>query len=118
MSALRDALSDLPAAVFADLLESETAYLLVIDLPGATAETVEARAEGHQLSIEARRAKDVPADFEYVSEERSLFLDIDLPLPPDVAADGISGTVDRGVLEVTLPKMSETETESIPIEDA
>lgn len=118
MSTLRDALSDLPAAVFADLLESETAYLLVVDLPGTTAETVEARAEGHHLSIEARREKDIPTDFEYVSEERSLFLDVELPLPPDVSPDGISGTVDRGVLEITLPKTSGTEPESIPIEDA
>ncbi|WP_275739916.1 MULTISPECIES: Hsp20/alpha crystallin family protein [unclassified Halorhabdus] len=118
MSALRDALSDLPDAVFADLLESESAYLLVIDLPGATADTVDAQTEGHRLSIEARRAKDVPTDFEYVAEDRSLFLDVELPLPPDVAADGISGAVDRGVLEITLPKMSEAETEPIPIEDA
>lgn len=118
MSALRDALSDLPAAVFADLLESESAYLLVIDLPGATADTVEAHTEGHRLSIEARRAKDVPTGFEYVSEDRSLFLDVELPLPPDVSPDGISGSVDRGVLEITLPKTSETATESIPIEDA
>jgi len=118
MSALRDALSDLPEAVFADLLESEEAYLLVIDLPGATAETVDAHTEGHRLSIEARRAKDLPTDFEYVSEERSLFLDVDLPLPPDVEADGISGAVDRGVLQITLPKTSKTATESIPIEDA
>ncbi|ACV12745.1 heat shock protein Hsp20 [Halorhabdus utahensis DSM 12940] len=118
MSALRDALSDLPDAVFADLLESESAYLLVIDVPGATGETVDARTEGNRLDIEARRAKDVPTDFEYVSEERSLFLDVELPLPPDVEADGISGTVDRGVLELTLPKMTETATESIPIEDA
>lgn len=118
MSALRDALGNLPDAVFADLLESETAYLLVIDVPGATAETLDARTEGHRLSLEARRAKDVPADFAYVSEERSLFLDVDLPLPPDVEAEGISGAVDRGVLEMTLPKTSETATESIPIEDA
>ena len=45
MSALRDALRDLPDAVFADLLESDDAYLLVIDLPGATAETVDVRVE-------------------------------------------------------------------------
>lgn len=118
MSTLRDALSDLPDTVFADLLESESAYLLVIDLPGATADSVEASVDGHRLTVEARRSKDVPADFEYTAEDRSLFLDVDLPLPPHVATDGITGTVERGVLELTLPKVAETSSESIAIEDA
>jgi len=104
MSALRDALRDLPDAVFADLLESDDAYLLVVDLPGVTADTVDVAVEGARLRIEARREKDVPADYRYHTEERSLFLDADLPLPPDATDAGAEATVDRGVLELRLPK--------------
>ncbi|QGN06103.1 Hsp20/alpha crystallin family protein [Halorhabdus sp. CBA1104] len=118
MSALREAIEDLPEAVFADLLESEDAYLLVLDMPGSTAETVDVSVENGRLLVEARREKSIPADFEYVSEERSLFLDVEVPLPPAVAPGDAQATVERGVLELRLPKSTVTTSESIPVEDA
>lgn len=118
MSALRDALGDLPDAIFADLLESDEAYLLVVDLPGCTAETVEVRVESGRLQVEARREKNVPESFEYVSEDRPLFLDVELPLPPDVSPDGGEASTERGVLEVRLPKSTASPSKSIPVEDA
>lgn len=116
MSALREALRDLPDAVFADVLESEEAYLLVVDVPGVTAETVDATVDGSRLRIEARRRKDVPFEFDYVEEERSLFLDIELPLPPGVTGADAEGTVERGVLELRLPKAEATPETTIPVE--
>ena len=117
MSALRDALRDLPDAVYADLLEGEDAYLLVIDLPGTTSDTVDARVEGGKLVVEARREKDVPPEFRYVEEDRSLFLDAELPLPPDATGADAEGSVERGVLELRLPKQSAAPTTTIPIDD-
>jgi len=116
MSALRDALRDLPDAVYADLLEGENTYLLIVDLPGTTAETVDARVEGGRLVVEARREKDVPPEFRYVEEERSLFLDAELPLPPDATGADAEGSIERGVLELRLPKQSATPGSSIPID--
>ncbi|MEF8784763.1 MAG: Hsp20/alpha crystallin family protein [Haloarculaceae archaeon] len=116
MSALRDALRDLPDAVYADLLEGEDAYVLVIDLPGTTPETVDASVESGKLVIEARREKDVPPEFRYVSEERSLFLDAELPLPLDATGSGAEGTVERGVLELHIPKQSAAPETTIPID--
>jgi HSP20 family molecular chaperone IbpA len=118
MSAFRDALRNLPDAVFADVLESETAYLLVVDIPGATAETVDARVEDLRLVIEARRRKDVPAEFQYVREDRSLFLDAELPLPPDATGAGAEATMHQGVLELRLPKKAAAPETAIPIQDA
>jgi HSP20 family molecular chaperone IbpA len=117
MSALRDALRDLPDAVYADLLEGEDAYLLVIDLPGTTGDTVDARVEGGKLVVEARREKDVPPEFRYVEEDRSLFLDAELPLPPDATGADAEGSVERGVLELRLPKQSAAPATTIPIDD-
>ncbi|MFC7133437.1 MULTISPECIES: Hsp20/alpha crystallin family protein [Salinibaculum] len=117
MSALRDALRDLPDTVYADLLESEDAYLLVIDLPGTTGQTVDARVEGGRLVLEARREKDVPPEFRYVSEDRSLFLDAELPLPLDATGADAEGSVERGVLELRLPKQSAAPATTIPIDD-
>jgi HSP20 family molecular chaperone IbpA len=115
MSALRNALRELPESVFADLLESDDAYLITLDLPGATAESTDIRVERGRLVVEARREKDVPVDFEYVEEGRSLFLDAELPLPPDATGAGASATLDRGVFTVRLPKHEAAPERSIPI---
>ncbi len=112
---LREALGELPETVFADLLESEDGYVLVVDLPGVTPETVDVTIEGRQLQIEARREKNVPEGFNYLSEERALFLDADLPLPPDVTGADAEGTIDRGVLTLTLPKSDADSGQQIPI---
>ncbi|MFB6116911.1 Hsp20/alpha crystallin family protein [Halosegnis sp.] len=118
MTTLREALRDLPEAVFADLLESDDAYRVVLDLPGVTAETVDVTAEGGRLSVEARREKSLPAEYRYLTEDRSLFLDVELPLPPTVDATDARATVDRGVLTLTLPKTAATGGTHVPVEDA
>lgn len=104
MSALRDALRDLPDAVFADLLESDDAYLVVLDLPGVSAATLDVTVDRGRLRIEARREKSLPGEYRYLTEERSLFLDAELPLPPDATGDGAEATMRKGVLELHLPK--------------
>jgi len=116
MSALREAMRELPDAVFADLLESDDAYLLVIDLPGVNDETVDVGVNDGRLEIEARREKDVPMEYSYLQEERSLFLDADLPLPPDATGADAEATIDRGVLEIRLPKREAAPEREIPIE--
>ena len=118
MSSLREALRELPDAVFADLLESDDAYLLVIDLPGVVAETVDITVDCGRLVVEARREKSPPSEFQYVREDRSLFLDAELPLPPDATGAGATASVDRGVLAVELPKRSAAPERTIPVEDA
>ena len=115
MSTLRNALRDLPDPVFADLLESEEAYLLLIDLPGVSAETLDVRRDGAHLRIEARREKNLPMAFRYLREDRPLFLDADLPLPPDVVTEGTEGTLEKGTLTLWLPKRGATAETEIPI---
>lgn len=115
MSRLREALGSLPDSVFVDVLESEDAYAFVVDVPGATGDTVDVRVEGRTLAVDARREKDVPAEFDYRTEERSLFLELELPLPPDATDEGASASVEDGVLDVRLPKRG-TDSHSVPIE--
>jgi len=112
---LREALGDLPETVFADLLEDDGSYILVVDLPGATAETVDVTIEGGRLTIEARREKAVPREFRYLSEERALFLDAELPLPPDATGAEAEGSIERGVLTLKLPKSDADGGQRIPI---
>jgi HSP20 family molecular chaperone IbpA len=118
MPGLHEALGELPDAVFADLLEGDDAYRLVLDLPGVTADGLAIELSGSQLAIEAERAKDIPADATYVSEERALFLDTEVPLPPDVAGTDATAEIADGVLTLHLPKVSRDTRTSIPVEDA
>lgn len=118
MRRLREALASLPPTVFADLLEGDDAYLLVIDLPGADAETIDARVRNGRLVVEARREKAAPDGFRYRREERPSYLDLTLPLPPDAATWDADAAYERGVLEVRVPKQWGTGGRTIPIEDA
>lgn len=104
--------------MFADLLESDDAYRLVVDLPGVTADGLDVEVRAGRLAIEARREKAVDAEYRYVEEGRDLFFDADLPLPPDASAEGAEAALDRGVLEVTLPKHSAVTGTDIDVTDA
>ncbi|WP_138004726.1 Hsp20/alpha crystallin family protein [Halalkalirubrum salinum] len=117
MSVLRDALRDLPDAVFADLLESDESYLVVLDLPGVTAETADLIAESGRIRIDARREKAVPMEFQYVEENRPLFVDAELPLPHDADGEAATASMERGVLEIRIPKRLDEDGQPIPIDD-
>lgn len=115
MTRLRDALGALPDVVFADLLESSDAYRFVVDLPGVTSDTLDVQVVDGRLTIEARREKEVPSGYRYAREERPVFLDVDIPLPPDATEEGASASIESGVLEVHLPKTASPSYE-VPIE--
>ncbi|WP_306053027.1 Hsp20/alpha crystallin family protein [Natronococcus wangiae] len=104
MSALRDALQDLSDDVFFDLFESEDAYLLVLDVPGVTADSTDITVADGRIVIDAHREKNAEDEYRYIEENRPLFLDVDLPLPADATEDDAEASVERGVLELTLPK--------------
>ncbi len=112
---LREALGELPETVFADLLESDEEYVLVVDIPGASAETVEVTINRGRLRIEARKEKAVPEEFSYLEDDRPPLLEADLPLPPDATGADAAGTIERGVLTLTLPKSDADGGQRIPI---
>ena len=118
MTRLREALGDLPEGVSADLHERPDTYLLVLDLPGATGETIELSLDG-EIRVEAAREKSVPEGYSYEREERGLFLDLSVPLPADANPRAATATVDRGVLELRLPRRTDASDadSQVPVED-
>ncbi|WP_247729205.1 Hsp20/alpha crystallin family protein [Halovivax limisalsi] len=109
MAALRDALRTLPSDVFYDLLEDEGSYLLVIDVPGVSATSVDVSTDDGTLVIEATRDRTHPDDYEYVERNRADDRELRLSLPDGLADPAIETTVERGVLRVQIPKPDETE---------
>ncbi|NGM68006.1 Hsp20/alpha crystallin family protein [Natronolimnobius sp. AArcel1] len=118
MSALRDALRTLSDDVFFDLLESDEAYLLILDVPGISADSLDLTAEDSHLEISAQREKALPEEYQYIEETRSLFFDVELPLPADTLPAEAQATVERGVLELSIPKRTGGTETTIDIVDA
>lgn len=116
MSALRRALRDLPAPVFVDLLESDESYLLVVDLPGVTEDGLDLEVVDETISVTATRERSVPEEFEYRDEGREPVLDAEFPIPEDATGAEAEATLDRGVLELILPKTDGAPETVIPIE--
>lgn len=114
----REVLGNLPGGVVVDFLEADDAYLFVVDLPGASADTTEVIVDEAGLHIEARRSKDTPDGYEYVQEDRPVFVTVDVPIPDDASREGDTAALDRGVLEVRLPKRTEEPGQAIPVEEA
>ena len=115
MRALRKALRDLPDDVFFDLLEGDDAYLVVFDVPGASPATVDVEVRDGALYLETRREERFPDDYEYVEENRNHDRELRIGLPSDVGTE-IETVVERGVVEVRLPKQ-ETATKIDVVED-
>ncbi|MFW5965138.1 MAG: Hsp20/alpha crystallin family protein [Halodesulfurarchaeum sp.] len=93
----------------ADILESETAYRIILDAPGATPGDVQIQLDGNVLEVRIDRFRPFNEGFEMVFPGRGLELDGTLPLPEDDLdpAGASAELTDRGTLEVTIPKASE-----------
>jgi len=95
-----------------DLLESEDAYLVVFDAPGATGSDVQVRYDGGEVLVRVDRFRDFYEGFDMRLPGRGLALDGAAELPEDahVDASAAEATLTRnGTLEVRLPKVDERE---------
>lgn len=103
MPGLQDALRDLSGPVRADLFESDDAYVLVIDLPGAVPEATDVTVAGGVIRITTNREQNPPTA-DVMRAQRPTTISAELPLPPDVDDEGISASLSSGVMEVRLPR--------------
>ncbi|RBI63649.1 Hsp20/alpha crystallin family protein [halophilic archaeon] len=91
----------------ADLLESDDAYLVVFDAPGATGSDVQVRFADGAVLVRLDRFREFHEGFGMVFPGRGMSLDGRVELPPDaeVDANAASATLtDSGTLEVRVPK--------------
>lgn len=91
----------------ADVLESEDAYLAIVDAPGATASEVQVRYQSGEILVRIDRFREFYEEFEMRLPGRGLALDGKVHLPADAAVDADAATAtlrDNGTLEIHLPK--------------
>ena len=95
-----------PLAV--DLLESDEAYLVVFDAPGAEAEDVQVRFEDGAVLVRVDRFREFFEGYEMRLPGRGMSLDGRAELPGGTSVDPERATAtltDNGTLRVELPKV-------------
>jgi len=94
-----------------DLLESDDAYLVVFDAPGATRSDVQVRFMEGEIQVRLDRFREFHEGFDMRFPGRGLSLDGRASLPEDAGVDvsGASATLSsNGTLEVRVPKDGST----------
>lgn len=90
---LAEATSSRPVVAPAvDIYENDEGYLVFADLPGVASEGIDIRYEDGELRLQGARA-----------EREADFLRV-FRIPEDVDAQAIDAALDKGVLELRLPK--------------
>lgn len=93
-----------------DLYESDSEYLLVIDMPGASPESLSVELTGSELSIRAQRPPSTQgADVATTTFERRV------ELPSDVDGGSTSAQLQGGVLRVQIAKARSARRVKIPV---
>ena len=90
-----------------DVLESDDAYLVVFDAPGAQRKDVQVRFLDGEIRVRIDRFRDFYEGFEMRFPGRGLSLDGSAPIPQETAVDPDSATATvtgAGTLQVRLPK--------------
>jgi HSP20 family molecular chaperone IbpA len=89
-----------------DLLESDEAYLVVFDAPGATSSDVQVRFVDGDVEVRVDRFRDFYEEFEMRFPGRGLSLTGRVSLPDDevLARDATATLAENGTLHVRIPK--------------
>lgn len=104
----------------ADLLESDDAYLVVLDAPGTTASDIQVRYRNGAVLVRIDRFREYHEGYEMRFPGRGLSLDARVALPRDAIVDADHATAtlqENGTLSIELPKRATEERgESVPVE--
>ena len=96
----------------ADLLESEDAYLVVFDAPGATASDLQVRYVEDRVEVRLDRFREYYDEFEMRYPGRGLALDGSVTLPEDAIVDPETAAAtlkSDGTLHVEVPKVDDSD---------
>ena len=101
-----------------DLIETEDAYRLHLDMPGMSTDDLKISYQDNELVVSGERESSrTNENEEFVRVERSFgHFRRAFTLPRTVDADNISATYDNGVLTVTVPKTEAVKPRQIEIQ--
>ncbi len=93
-----------------DVYESDSEYLLVIDMPGASSDSLSVELTGNELAIKAQRAPSSQG-----SDVATTIFERRIELPADVDGGSTSAQLQGGVLRVQIAKAASARRVKIPV---
>ncbi|HEX5873934.1 MAG TPA: Hsp20/alpha crystallin family protein [Pyrinomonadaceae bacterium] len=97
----------------ADIYETESGYLIAMDLPGIDRQTLQIDVDENRLLVKGTRAIDEPKQHR-VERPRGKFLRT-FTVPASVEQGKIAAEYKDGVLQIRLPKRTEQKSKKIDI---
>ncbi len=90
----------------ADIMEGDTEFRIVMDLPGIKAEDLEIQVENQMLNVTAKRSHQIADGFETRRRERmgALTFRRNFNLGNAIDSETIAARLEDGILLLTLPK--------------
>jgi HSP20 family protein len=108
-----------PAAMPMTAYRKGGTFVVHIDLPGVSPETIDATVERNVLTIRAERTAPVPEGEERLIEERSYgTFSRQLVLGDNLAVDDLTAAYDAGVLTIKVPVAEQAQPRKIEINHA
>ena len=112
--------SDLPSLTggftpLADVEETDDAYLVEIELPGVKRDDVSVEVTGRRLTVSGERKERERAGILRRRTRTVGRFHYEVVLPGDVEDEGVSASMDEGVLTVRVPKPASERPRRIPI---
>lgn len=101
-----------------DMIETEDAYMITVDLPGANKNDIKISVQDHRLTVSGERREEKKEEKEnYLRRERyrGSFLRT-FTLPESVREDKIKAGFENGVLEIRVPKSEKTKPKTVQID--
>ncbi len=107
-------------AIATDVLEDETGWTLVLDLPGVAAESLEVLAEERVLTIRGERASRATTEGTRVlsAERRTGRFERQVRLPATADAEQLTAELALGVLTLRIGKLRPAQPRRVPIRTA
>lgn len=101
-----------------DLIETDDAYRIHLDVPGVSKDALTINYKDNQLTVSGERASNrTDENEEYVRVERAFgHFYRSFALPRTVDAEGISADYENGVLTIRVPKTEEVKPRQIEIQ--
>jgi HSP20 family protein len=98
-------------------MEKENEYVIKAELPGVKEEDVEVSLTGDMLTISGEKREEAEEERKgyYYSESSYGSFTRSLTIPSNVAPDNIEANFDKGVLEISLPKIAEVKPKKVKV---
>lgn len=114
-SALADAAHLGVWSPFADVEETDDAYVVEVELPGVKEDQVDIHIRDAELTITGEVQEKKRTGVLWRQTRRTGHFAYSVSLPSEVDQEGVSASLDKGVLRVRLPKSEASKPRRIPV---